>query len=85
MPQDPWRCEHCSELMYNTEILNGRVYAKAGVPEPKYLNRFYQAVCTLCFDLYHIAADNRYFLDIQTKWEEGREQRKKNSGGTELI
>ena len=44
---EPWRCDHCQQLMYN--VRDGK--PTAGAPDPKFLDDIHKNVCTLCFEL----------------------------------
>ena len=69
--REPWRCDNCNALMYNLEVLDGRLYPAPGAPEGKYLNTKYPRVCSLCFELHHNLIENRYWMKLHTDWEEG--------------
>ena len=54
---EPWRCDHCQQLMYN--VRNGN--PTAGAPDPKFLDDIHKNVCTLCFELGSVIRNSFYW------------------------
>lgn len=61
-----WRCQNCRMLVYNLDEFG---YPAPGAPEWKFASKFWNRLCTLCFQLYHIAADSEYLKKAQLEWE----------------
>jgi hypothetical protein len=80
--REPWRCDECECLQYNTEFFpatkkeSSKLYAVQGAPPPKYLSSRQGQVCWLCFQMYQIAYDNRYFRKLHDEYLAEQKKRK---------
>lgn len=86
-PLSAWRCNHCQELMYNTD---NRGRPAPGAPTPNFYNKDYQKVCFLCFCIGHNERfSNSYWLTLHYEWKREQEKKKTNndklSGNTDYL
>ena len=75
MKLEPWRCEHCQELIYN--LKDG--YPAKGAPFPMWYSIKFQKVCLTCFEMAN-AAGTDYMRDLSQK--ESRDRERNRSAGT---
>ena len=81
---DAWRCSGpCGQLMYNTEIVDGKVYPTDTAPAGFFLSKEYPRVCHVCWDMFTVLDKSDYWKEVQEKDKQKRN--KLGRGGNYLA
>lgn len=67
---ETWRCQACTELMYNTEWVEGRVLPAPGAPEPNYGSLEFNAICCVCKVLLETVKESTYMTNLHKEYVE---------------
>jgi hypothetical protein len=65
---DSWRCSGpCGQLMYNVERINGTNYPSETAPAGMFISTDYPRVCHVCWELFLIISDKKYWQELSEK------------------
>lgn len=78
---EAWRCDGCTQLIYNLRLENGHLYPTTGAPLPRYINPSYKKVCSLCHTLYNVINDSDYFRGLSQNADEAKKVKQKEWEG----